>query len=989
MAAVIFSNIRGCLKTNAFMKLKRLRIIALTTLLLASSGAFAARHEFRTVDGDPLDTKMYTLPNGLKIFMSVNKDEPRIQTYIAVRVGGKNDPAETTGLAHYFEHLMFKGTEQFGTTDYAAEKPLLDRIEQLFETYRHTTDSTARAAIYHEIDSISYQASLIAIPNEYDKLMSAIGANGTNAFTSYDVTCYVEDIPSNQIENWAKIQADRFEHPVIRGFHTELETIYEEKNMSLTRDSRKMSERMLATLFPHHPYGTQTVLGTQENLKNPSITNVKNYHKQWYVPNNMAICVSGDFDPDNMVDIIEKYFGHLKPNPNLPVLQFEDEQPITSPIDVEVLGKEAEMLYLAWRIPAAAHEDTEVLQIISEVLNNGKTGLLDVNVNLPQRTLGVGAGLYGMADKGAFLMIGQPKGGQTLDDVRAILLEEIDKLRKGDFSDDLVPAVINNAKLDLQSSFESNRSRVNYYMDAFVNGQDWADIVAQLGRLDKITKDDVVRVANKYFGDNNYAALYKRQGDDPNELKLAKPQLTPIAMNRDASSTFLREIQNSQIKPIEPVFVDYDKDLTRLQAKNGIEVLYTPNTTNDLFQLTYVYDFGSDNNPLLEPAASYLNYLGTSTKSAQQVKDEFYKLACSYGISIGTNRSYVVLSGLSENMPAAMTLLEEVLADAQVDTAAYNALVERMAQGEANSKANQGSNFSALTTYMIYGEHNPQTDSYNSARMAATDPAELTKTIAGLNGKQHRAIYYGKHSGDEVVDNINRLHRTPATLAKVDRVDRYKPLQPEETVIFVAPYPAKQLYMRLFSNTGEKYGQLDKNLVQLYNEYFSGGMNSVVFQEMRESRSLAYSAAAGYQTPGYNYRPYYYNAFIATQNDKMKDAIDAFGEIINEMPRSEAAFNLAKQAIEARLRTQRTIKDNIAWSYINAIDLGEDHDTNRDLYEALPGLTLDDVIKFQQQNVAGRKYYYCILGDTEDLDLEALGRLGRVVMLTPEQIFGY
>ncbi|MDE6287786.1 MAG: insulinase family protein, partial [Muribaculaceae bacterium] len=328
-------------------------ILAIT----ACSAAMAAKYEYTTVEGDPLGTKIYTLPNGLRVYMSVNKDKPRIQTYIAVRVGGKNDPAETTGLAHYFEHLMFKGTEQFGTSDYAAEKPLLEEIEQLFETYRVTTDSTERRNIYHRIDSISYQASLIAIPNEYDKLMALIGANGTNAYTSQDVTCYVEDIPSNQIENWARSQADRFEHPVLRGFHTELETIYEEKNMSLTQDNRKMSEAMLAALFPNHPYGTQTVLGTQENLKNPSITNVKNYHKQWYVPNNMAICLSGDFDPDEMVDIITKYFGHLKPNPSLPVLEVVEEAPITEPIDVVVKGPDAERIYLAWRIPAAKDPD--------------------------------------------------------------------------------------------------------------------------------------------------------------------------------------------------------------------------------------------------------------------------------------------------------------------------------------------------------------------------------------------------------------------------------------------------------------------------------------------------------------------------------------------------------------------------------------------------------------------------------------------------------
>ncbi len=971
------------------MKASRLRLAALASILLASSGAFAAQHEFRTVEGDPLDTKMYTLPNGLKLFMSVNKDEPRIQTYIAVRVGGKNDPAETTGLAHYFEHLMFKGTKQFGTTDYAAEKPLLDRIEQLFETYRHTTDSTARAAIYHEIDSISYQASLIAIPNEYDKLMSAIGANGTNAYTSTDVTCYVENIPSNQIENWARIQADRFENPVIRGFHTELETIYEEKNMSLTQDSRKMSERMLATLFPHHPYGTQTVLGTQENLKNPSITNVKNYHKQWYAPNNMAICVSGDFDPDYMVDIIEKYFGHLKPNPSLPVLQFTEEQPITSPIDVEVLGKESERLYLAWRIPAAAHEDTEILEILDQVMYNGQTGLLDVDVELPQRTLGVGSGLYSMADQGAFVMIGLPKGGQTLDDVRAILLEEMTKLRKGYFSDKLIPAIINNVRLDMQQSFESNRSRANYYVDAFVNGQDWADVVARLDRLEKITKDDVVRVANKYFGNNNYAAIYKRQGDDPNELKLSKPQLTPIAMNRDASSKFLQEIQSSKVEPIEPVFVDYDKDLTRLRAKNDIELLYTPNTTNDMFTLTYVYDFGSNNEPLLVPASSYITFLGTSTKSAQQIKDEFYNLACSYSINIGADRSYVTLTGLSENMPAAMALLEEVIADAQADTEAYNALVERMAQSETNAKANQNSNFSALTSYMFFGEHNPKTDSYTSGRLAKVNPAELTKAIAALNHKQHRAIYYGKLSGKEVVDNINTLHRTPAKLQKVERVDRYKLAEPKETVIYVAPYPAKQLYMRMFSNKNEMYGQLNEPLLQLYNDYFGGSMNAIVFQEMRESRSLAYNAWAGYSSPSYSYRPYTYSAFIATQNDKMNDAVTAFNEIINSMPQSQSAFELAKQGLDARIRTERIIKDDIAWSYINNLDMGDDHDTRRDTFEALPSLTLDDVVKFQQQNVAGRQYYYCILGDTDDLDLDALSRLGRVVMLTTEQIFGY
>lgn len=966
-----------------------LRLSAFALALMASMTVNAGKYEFQTVPGDPLDTKIYTLPNGLKIFMSVNKDEPRIQADIAVRVGGKNDPAETTGLAHYFEHLMFKGTEQFGTSDYAAEKPLLDEIERLFEVYRKTTDEDARKNIYHAIDSISYAASLIAIPNEYDKLMSAIGASGTNAYTSQDVTCYVENIPSNQIENWARIQADRFEHPVIRGFHTELETIYEEKNMSLTQDSRKMAEAMLSALFPTHPYGTQTVLGTQENLKNPSITNVKNYHKTWYVPNNMAICVSGDFDPDNMVDIITKYFGHLKPNPNLPKLEFPAEMTITEPIKREVWGNEAERLYLAWRIPEAKSEDAQVISVISQVLNNNKCGLIDININLAQKMLGAGAGTYDLSDQGAFLLIGMPKGGQTLDDVRDLLLAEMKKLREGDFSDDLVPAIINNAKLQLQRSFESNDSRADYYVDAFVNGEAWADVVKSFDDLDKITKADVVAIANKYFGDNNYAAIYKLQGPDPNELKLSKPAITPIAMNRDKSSDFLNEIQNSAVTPIEPVFVDYNKDLTKLKAKNNTPVYYTRNTTNDVFQLTFIYNVGSNNDPRLDYAGELLELFGTPSMTPQEIQNEFYKMACSFRLSIGAERSYIVLSGLNENMSKAMALFEKIVKEAVADPEAYAAYVDRVEQSRANNKSNQRQNFSALSTYMIYGKDNPQTRTLSVEQLRASDPEVFLAALRDLMNYEHEIIYYGATPEKQLLADLNKNHFIAKKPKPAPEQNVFTMQQPEETIIFVAPYDAKQLYMSLYSNRGEKYDPAIEALRNVYNEYFGGSMNAIVFQEMRESRSLAYSAWANMLAPANLRRPYTYRAQIATQNDKMMDATAAFDEIINEMPVSPAAFDLAKKGIETRIRTERIIKDNIAWNYINARDLGLDKDRRIAVFEALPTITLDDVVKFQQDNVKGRTYYYCVLGDTKDLDLEALSKLGKVVMLTTEDIFGY
>ena len=499
------------------MKKFLLLIAATAFALLTTACTDSSGYTYETVKNDPLKTRIYTLDNGLKVYMSGNKAEPRIETYIAVKVGGKNDPSETTGLAHYFEHLMFKGTQQFGTSNYEAEKPLLDQIEQLFEVYRKTTDDAERAAIYRQIDSISYEASKYAIPNEYDKLMSAIGALETNANTSMDRTVYIENIPSNQIENWARIQADRFKNVVIRGFHTELETIYEEKNMSLTDDNRKVYTTIGEVLYPNHPYGKQSVLGTQEHLKNPSITNVKNYHTQYYVPNNMAILLSGDFDPDQMIATIDKYFGGMQTTPDLPKLEFKPEEAITAPVVKEVYGPEAARVMLGWRLPAATDPSNDVADIVGSVLYNGQAGLIDLDLNQQQKVLSAYAYASAQPDYGTFLMAGSPKAGQSLDEVRDLLLAEAAKIRAGEFDEGLIKASINNYKMQLMNEFDKYDQRAMFYVYSFIYGMEWADDIRQLERMEKITKQDVVDWANKYLGPESYAIVYKREGKDPGE----------------------------------------------------------------------------------------------------------------------------------------------------------------------------------------------------------------------------------------------------------------------------------------------------------------------------------------------------------------------------------------------------------------------------------------------------------------------------------------
>lgn len=970
---------------------KRLKLSCFSLLLALVIGSCSApeKYSYETVPNDPLKARIYTLDNGLKVYLTVNKETPRIQTFVAVRVGGKNDPAETTGLAHYFEHLMFKGTDKFGTQDYATEKPLLDAIEQQFEIYRKTTDEAERKAIYHTIDSLSYEASKYAIPNEYDKLMAAIGSTGSNAYTWYDQTVYQEDIPSNQIENWAKIQSDRFENNVIRGFHTELEAVYEEKNMSLTRDNEKVQEAIFSSLFPKHPYGTQTVLGTQENLKNPSITNIKNYYKQWYVPNNMAICMSGDLDPEKTIALIDKYFGRQQPNPELPKLNLPKEEPISQPVVKDVLGPDAESIALAWRFPGASDKDFETLQVVSQVLYNGTAGLIDLNLNQQQKVLNSYGYPMGLADYSVLLLGGLPKQGQTLDEVKDLLLKEINKLRTGDFDDKMLEANINNFKLAQLQSMESNEGRADMFVSSFINGTDWKDEVNAIDRMSKLTKEDIVAFANKYLKENNYAAIYKKQGKDPNEKKMTKPEITPIISNRDVASPFLVEIQESAVQPIEPVFLDFKKDLNQLTAKSDIPILYKQNVTNDLFQLIYVFDMGNNHDKALGTAFDYLEYLGTSDMTPEELKSEFYRLACTFFVSPGNERTYVVLSGLNENMPDAMQLFEKLLADAQVNQEAYINMAGDILKARADEKLNQGKNFSRLMSYAMYGPDSPTTNLLTEAELTKLNPQELVDRIHNQNSYKHRILYYGPSSSKDLLAIINQHHQVPETLKDIPAGNEYPYLETPATKVLIAPYDAKQIYMAQISNLDKKYNPAIEPVRELYNEYFGGGMNSIVFQEMRETRGLAYSAWAGMMAPSYLKYPYVLRTQIATQNDKMIDAVNTFNDIINNMPESEAAFKLAKDGLINRMRTDRIIKGDIIWSYIDAQDLGQSVDPRIKLYNDVQNMTLKDIADFQKQWVKGRTYVYCILGDKKDLELDKLKTVGPIEELTQKQIFGY
>ena len=957
-------------------------------LLLGVVGIKAQTRTYESVPNDPMKTRIYTLDNGLKVYISVNKEKPRIQTYIAVRTGSRNDPAETTGLAHYLEHIMFKGTDKFGTSNYEAERPYLKQIEKLYEEYRHMTDPAKRKVWYHKIDSVSQIAAQYNIPNEYDKLMAAIGSQGTNAYTSNDVTCYVENIPSNEIESWAKVQGDRFQNMVIRGFHTELEAVYEEYNMGLTSDGRKLFTALMAKLFPTHPYGTQTTIGRGEHLKNPSITNIMNYYHRYYVPNNIAICMSGDLNPEQTVAIIEKYFGNWKKSETLSAPQYGAQPKFTAPVDTTVVGLEAEMLYLGWRADKGNSLQCDTLDIIGELLSNGSAGLYDLNLNRTMKVQSAGAGFSELTDYSMFITMGIPKKGQTLQEVRDLLLAEIEKLKKGDFSDDLLPSVINNYKRSYYTNLDNNQFRAKAFVDAFINNVDWKQEVDRLNRISKMTKAEIVSFANRFF-DNGYAAIYKVQGTDTTIQKVDKPKITPIPTNNDKHSAFLQEIVNHQVEPIKPVFVDFKKDLTKSTTKKGWPILYKQNTQDDLFTLYLEIPFGKESDLLPGYAKMYIDYLGTDKMTNAQIKQELYKLACDYDIGQTDDETYFKLTGLNENLPKALALINDVIDNAKVDKEAYAAAVDLLIKSQKDKKADQKSNFRALQDYGMYGAYNSTRNILSEEQLKNMDPQKLLNSLKGLKNYKQTVLYYGPSSLKDIDNLLSKTFKTAKKFTPLPKEKRYTLQATPKNEILIAPYDAKNIYMVQFHNENKEWNPNDAAKIAVFNEYFGGGMNAIVFQEMREARALAYSASASYRTPSRLGDKEYFNTYIITQNDKMMDCVAQFNELLNNVPVRQANFDLAKQNLLKSLASARTTKFSILAAYMAAQKMGLDYSLSEKIYKDLPSVTLDDIINFEKTNMANKTFKYLILGNEKELDIKALEKIAPIKRVTTEEIFGY
>ncbi len=964
----------------------RFTFISLLYVLAISTMAQKVAN-YDSVPGDPLKARIYTLKNGLKVYLTVYKDAPRIQTAIAVRTGSKNDPSDNTGLSHYLEHMMFKGSDEFGTKDFTKEKVFLDQIEYKFEVYKKTTDTLQRKKIYHEIDSLSGVASTYAIANEYDKLLSVIGAKGTNAFTSFEETVYINDIPSNKINQWLQIEKERFQDPIFRLFHTELETVYEEKNMSLDNDDDKVFEDLFSGLFQKNTYGTQTTIGTVEHLKNPSLTSLRNYFAARYVPNNMAIVLSGDFNPDEVINLIDATFGQLVSKPvtaYVPAM----ELPITQPIVKEVVGPDAESVTIGYRLGGAATKDADLLTLCNMVLSNSNAGLMDLNLNQAQKVLEASAFSSVLKDYSVNIFSGKAKEGQSLEEVKDLIMAQIELVRKGEFPDWLLPAIINDLRLAEIKKYEGNFGRTMDLVDEFVKELPHAEVVKNINRLSKITKKDIIDFANKNYG-NNYVIVYKRNGKAKESKKVVKPQITPVTMNRDEESAFLKNIVAEPSQEIKPVFIDYSKDIKQFSFKNNIPVLYKANTENKTFSLYYFFEMGTNSNRELGIALDYLKYLGTSKYSPKEIQEEFYKMGCSFSVNSSDVEVWISLNGLSDFMPSAMSLLEKLLADAQPNDAALKNLVADIKKRRNDDKLSKETIlWKAMYNYGVYGEKSPYTNVLSSQELETLQAGDLINLIKGLTGFQHKILYYGPENITNLTIALNKEHRIPDVLKPVPEAKKFEQKATDVSKVYTVDYDMKQAEIIMLSKS-DSYNKEMVPAIRLFNEYFGGSMNSIVFQEIRESKGLAYSAYAGYRTPVQPYQNYYLFSYIGTQMDKLPEAMKAMMGLFNNMPESEKAFNSSKEAIINKIRTERITKAQVLFNYLNARKFGLTYDIRKDVYNKVPKMKFADLKTFQETYIKSKNFTIMVLGKKSEMNMNTLSSYGPVQDLDLKTVFGY
>ncbi len=953
-------------------------------ILLATASLSLLLGQAQSVGTSTSDIEVYTLPNGLTVILNEDHAAPQVFGGIVVKAGGKDDPRGATGMAHYQEHMLFKGTEELGTTNWAAEKIHNDKIFELYDLLGKTSDPAERKKIQEQINEESLKASAYTIPNELSKLIKSMGGTQLNAGTGWDVTMYYNAFPPSQIEKWLDLYSHRFEKPVYRLFQAELEVVYEEKNMYSDQFVFPLLENFNRNFFKVHPYGQQTLIGTVEDLKNPSLSKMVQFFETWYVPNNMALVIVGDFDKNTIKPIIEAKFGDWKRR-ELPERPKYEEKPFVGREFVKMKLSPIKLAILGFRTVQAGHPDEIPLAICNAILSNeSQTGLLDKLV-LDNKLMAAQILSMPYQDHGAGLFLIVPKiMGQKLESAEKLVLDQVACLKKGDFD----PALVDQIKMELLRSYklsmESNSYKASTLANGFGRGQSIEDLLRYPEKLNAITRDDVIRVANTYYGDN-YLAFYSKMGF-PKKQKIDKPGYKPVTANTNAVSEYAKKFELLPETRREPVFIDFSKDIVQRGISAGTDLYWVKNPSNDIFSLKLKFKAGSKAIPELKYAADAMNYAYPESYTLDSFKAKLASLGCTFSVSGDDSYTVLEINGFDDQFKNAVVLTASLIAKPVLEQKRMGIIYEGEKTNRKMERSEPDNVAEALFARVRYGKNS---DFINRLSLKEIKALKAEDMVSAFKKVQTYGLEI-HYAGGLPVENVEAVCKeylqhsaeNKADVPYVPEIQQYT----ENTIYFVHKKKATQSKVFFLSN-GFSYDPEYQAEMDAFNMYFGGDFSGLVLQEIREYRSMAYTAGARFGAPPLKGKEAFFVGYVGTQADKTLDAITVFDSLIRFMPEKKERLPMIQQYLLQSSISERPAFRNLSEALVKWQQQGYSEDPARLKRKAYQTLEFESIVRFYKQHLATKPVVICIVGDKRRIDMEKLRTFGKLILLQEDSLF--
>ena len=945
-------------------------------------------YQSQAEDLNALKVKEYRLENGLTVWLNEDHSQPKVFGAVVVKAGAKDCP--DTGIAHYFEHMMFKGTDRIGTLDYESEKVLLDSIAMKYDELAMTEDTAARARLQKEINELSIRSSEYVIPNEFNRLINRFGGSGLNAATSYDATIYFNTFSPQYMVQWAEINSERLINPVFRLFQSELETVYEEKNRYGDFIGGQVMDTLMARYFGPHPYA-YPIIGSTKNLKNPRLTEMHKFFEDYYVASNMALILSGDFDAQQVMPILEKAFSRIRsgnaPKQEkvmLPPFNGRETMKVKFPIPfIKAMG-------LGFRGVSANHEDQVALNIAVNLLNNANgTGYLD-KLMVEHKLMGALAINESMNEAGILAVAIMPKLLiQSYSSAEKMVWDEINRVKNGDFSDEMFNSLKLEQKRQYASSLENIDSRATIMMNLFSQGKSWNDYLNEVARIESITKEDVVRVAQKYFS-NNYLCVTKSTGKYPKD-NLPKPAFSPVVpRNADASSSYAKQLEKIPEQQVAPRIIDFEKDVKTSKLTPLVTLYTTPNPLNDIFTLNISYGIGALEQPELMQLTNYLQLLGTESLSFEQFRSRLQSIGSTLAFDVTPDAFVMKVTGFDNHIDETMELVGDFIRHAKADDKKLRQIVD---DAKVSEKAffKSGDNVaSALLEQVKYGDQSRYLRKLSLSQIKKLKGKDMLAIYDKVRSVQCDLHYCGTLPVEKVIGTIRQhlpLERT--TIASNSPYYRELKQYDRPTVFFIDMPDMAQSIVYGYVKGDPVDDKASRHASRLFSVYFGGDMSSLMFQEIREFRSFAYRTSGRYQLPNHAHKGTAgsFTAMLSTQSDKTLDALGVLDSLIREMPLKPERVEAVKQTLVNRINNDYPPFRNLSEKVASARMEGFDRDPAEEFLRDIATMDMQDISRFYREQISGRPVVYVIAGNRKHIDMKKLAEYGTIIKVKKKDIY--